>query len=292
MKPAADISFSPSDAALEGFQVLRRHWRVVVGWAGFNLLAMVAMVAVAVVLIVLGVALVGSGSREAAGGVGAVIGGLVGFLGALAIEVCVVTAIYRLLLNEGEPGFFYLHWGRDELRLLAVWACLIALAGAAAFAVVGLAAASAKVAPWAPWLVSLAGAALGIWLMIRLSLAAPATFAGKRLGLADAWRMSRGRFWSLLGMNALLFCLLAMVSVAAWLVMFLVAAGFTGFHDWGAISLSDRDALTEHPGRYLLQLVAELAFAPVLLVISQAPLAAAYQAFTRTLGLWDRPPNP
>ena len=31
-------AFSPSDAALEGFQVLRRHWRVVVGWAAFNLI--------------------------------------------------------------------------------------------------------------------------------------------------------------------------------------------------------------------------------------------------------------
>ena len=42
MSASADIRFSASDAALEGFQVLHRHWRVVVGWAGFNLLALLA----------------------------------------------------------------------------------------------------------------------------------------------------------------------------------------------------------------------------------------------------------
>ena len=42
-------AFSASDAALEGFQMLRTHWRVVVGWAVFNLLALVAMIVITVI---------------------------------------------------------------------------------------------------------------------------------------------------------------------------------------------------------------------------------------------------
>ena len=54
-------AFSASDAALEGFQMLRTHWRVVVGWAVFNLLALVAMIVITVIL--------GCGNRGLAAGV-------------------------------------------------------------------------------------------------------------------------------------------------------------------------------------------------------------------------------
>src|ERR1700754_122284 len=69
----AMIRFSASDAALEGFQMLRTHWRVVVGWGLFNLLALVAMV---VVTVILGVGIgVAAGLDEASGAAG-VIGGV------------------------------------------------------------------------------------------------------------------------------------------------------------------------------------------------------------------------
>jgi hypothetical protein len=273
--------FSASDAALEGFQTLRRHWRVLVGWAGFNLMALVAMVVVSVIGIMVTVALFslsGSG-RDGAGTAGAVIGGLVGFFGTLGIQVCVVAGLFRLLLTESRPEFFYLRLGRDEARLVLVWLMLLALACGLAFGVVGLAAVSASVGSWAPGLISLAGVGLGAWIFTRLSLSAPLSFAEQRLGFAAAWRLSRGRFWPLLGMNLLALCLVALVAVAAWLGLFLLMAAASGFHDFSVLSLSDEAALTEHPLRYLVQLVAELAFAPVLWTISQAPLAAAYKAF-------------
>ena len=52
--------FSASDAALEGFQVIRRHWRVIVGWAVFNLLAIMAVV-VAFVIVGVGYAIIAGG---------------------------------------------------------------------------------------------------------------------------------------------------------------------------------------------------------------------------------------
>ena len=34
-------TFSIGDAAVEGFRVIQARWRVLIGWAGFNLLALV-----------------------------------------------------------------------------------------------------------------------------------------------------------------------------------------------------------------------------------------------------------
>ncbi len=275
--------FSASDAALEGFQVIRRHWRLVVGWAGFNVMALVAMVVVAFIGIILSVALVGmgGGGREGAALAGQVIGSLVGGLGTLAIEVAVVAALFRLLLRDTEtPGFFHLRLGRDEVRLLAVWLTVLAMLVALVFGVAGLTALGRKAGTAAAVLVAVGGVGGAVWLLTRVCLAAPLSFAERRFGVAAAWRLSRGRFWALLGMNLLALCLLALVALLAWLALYMAQVALSGFHDFGLLSLSDTEALKEHPLKYLLQLVAQLAFAPVLWVISQAPLAAAYKALS------------
>ena len=62
-------AFSPSDAALEGFQVLRRHWRVVIGWAAFNLVGMGAIIAAAL-MVTVGLVATRAVSDNALGGVG------------------------------------------------------------------------------------------------------------------------------------------------------------------------------------------------------------------------------
>ena len=66
--------FSASDAALEGFQVLRKDWRVVVGWCLFSVIAFVGLLIVAVIAILFGT--FASTTRDQAGMVGSVIGGL------------------------------------------------------------------------------------------------------------------------------------------------------------------------------------------------------------------------
>ena len=57
--------------------MIARHWRVVVGWAAFNLLAMVAMVTATVIVLVLLDAVGGaSGRPQLAGQVGGAIAAL------------------------------------------------------------------------------------------------------------------------------------------------------------------------------------------------------------------------
>lgn len=279
--PAAMTPFSPSDAALAGFQVIRGKWRLVAGWSLFNLIALIAATVTAAILIGVAVAAGAAGSREAAGTIGGAIGALVLGLGAFAIEVMIVAALFRSTLRDDPPGFLHLRLGPDELRVAAVW--LVMLAGSVALLIVGgwatLAAAAAG-GGWAGFAVALLAAAALAWLALRFSLAAPVAVAERRLGFARSWRLTRGRVVPLLGMSLLAACLLAMVAVVGWLALVLLVGAVTGFDEIGLLSLSDADAYAQRPALYVSQLAAQFLFAPVLWVLSQAPLVAAYRAFT------------
>ncbi len=265
--------FSASDAALEGFQVLRTHWRVVVGWAVFNLLALVAMVVVTVIVSV-GIGLA-TGADEGSGAAAA-IGGLAGALMTALIETALIVGIYRVMLRPADPGFLHLRLGRDEGRLFLVG---VILAGGVlllvALATV-LGAALATVTPSGRVIAYLAALGVGGWLALRLGLTAPISFAEKRIDLRRAWRMSRGRGWALLGMWFLNFCLVMLVWLALWLAVFVISGLLTGFH--GFAIADDSEALVSHPGRYMLEAILPILCMPALLVLSQAPWVAVYRA--------------
>jgi hypothetical protein len=272
--------FSASDAALAGFQVIREKWRLVAGWALFNLLALIAATVIAGILIGVAVVVGAAGSREAAGTVGGAVGALVLGLGAFAIEVMIVAALFRATLRDDPPGFLHLRLGPDELRVGVVW--LAMLAGAIAVLLIGgraVLAAAAAGGGWAGFAVALVVAAVLIWLALRLSLAAPVAVAERRIGFARSWRLTRGRMVPLLGMSLLAVCLIAMVAIVSWLLLVLLVGAATGFREIGLLSLSDPEAYAQRPALYVSQLAVQFLFAPVLWVLSQAPLVAAYRAF-------------
>ena len=60
--------FSASDAALEGVNLMRRRWRVVLGWAGFNLLALVMLAVIFYVMVWLLISIIGAALIGVAGG--------------------------------------------------------------------------------------------------------------------------------------------------------------------------------------------------------------------------------
>jgi hypothetical protein len=272
--------FSASDAALAGFQVIREKWRLVAGWALFNLLALIAATVIAGILIGVAVVVGAASSREAAGTVGGAVGALVLGLGAFAIEVMIVAALFRATLRDDPPGFLHLRLGPDELRVGVVW--LAMLAGAIAALLIGgraVLAAAAAGGGWAGFAVALVVAAVLIWLALRLSLAAPVAVAERRIGFARSWRLTRGRMVPLLGMSLLAVCLIAMVAIVSWLLLVLLVGAATGFREIGLLSLSDPEAYAQRPALYVSQLAVQFLFAPVLWVLSQAPLVAAYRAF-------------
>jgi len=267
-------TFSASDAALEGFQVLKRHWRVAVGWAVFYV---VAAVAVAVASAIVGAVLVGTGaaSQEA---VQAALGPIVGLLWLVATPLMLAAGVYRLMLAPDAPGFLHLRTGPDELRLLAVWAVLAVVIGvggfATAFVAGGLSSAASR---WVGWPAGIA-CALALWLVAgRLCLAQADVMAQRRIDFVRAWRLGRGKSWALVGMGLITACLLGMIGVVTWVALFFVGGALTGFGDLG---LSDADSLTAHPGRYLFEALAELLLTPVFIILAHAPVAAAYRALS------------
>jgi hypothetical protein len=261
--------FSASDAALEGFQFIRQRWRVVLGWAGFNLLTLVMLVVLSIVL---------SLATEAASGAGRepveIVGGLILVVGALVVQAVIAVGVLRVELRPDEPAFLHLRLGRDELRLIAI--LLFTLTG---WWVVGWGAAMLghALGLGAFWVFVLA-AVVGIYLSLRFALAAPISFAEKRVDFPRSWRLTRGRVGGLLGMGALSFCLIVLLIVVVFLVLALVALGSAGLEGLAGL-FGGTDALQQHTGLYVLEFAVEIVLTPVLWVLAMAPLAAAYRAF-------------
>jgi hypothetical protein len=268
-------AFSPSDAALEGFRLLRRRWRAAAGWSLFNLVALVALL-VLLVVVVIGVVPF-AGSREAAGVWAALLGGLILGLGSLAVEVVIWCGVLRVELAPEAPGFLHLRIGRDELRVLGA-ALLLTLAAlvlaAAAFLLARLA---ALASPAAGLAVGALGLVAAYVVLLRLGLTPVIAFAERRISLPASWRRTHGQTWRLLGMAVLLACLVLLLWAVVSIAILAVSAATTGFSDFG---LSGAEALAAHPGRYLFETGVQLLLAPIWIILGQAPWVAAYRALT------------
>ena len=192
-----------------------------------------------------------------------------------------MAALYRMELRpEASPNLFYLRFGRDEIRLFGLWLTLmvlmLGLLFLGSFPVVWV----MKSHVWGGTALLLVEAAAALWLVLRLSLALPANFATGRFGVADSWRLTKGRFWSLLGVWVLNFFLLLLIIVAVFIVTTVIQAAIGGFRTLAPVSLDDPQALAERPGAYVFAFIAELMILPVYTLIGQAPFLAAYKAIT------------
>lgn len=268
-------AFSPSDAALEGFRVIGRHWRVVLGWGLFNLLASIAMIMVAAVALLIVMAI--SGGPAVGGALGGWIGAGVYGLGAMLISVILICGVYRLMLRPEQPAFLHLRLGPDELRILAV-TLILTLAMALPVAITVVAGAALRPLSGAlPVVIVLLGLGFALWLIIRMALIPAWTFDAGRIEIVDALWATHRRVWPLIGMWLLNLCCVAMVGIAIWIAMFLVTGFLTGFDGMFA-SLSDAEAMEARPGRYLLQLAVQVMLGPFFTVLVTAPWVAAYKA--------------
>lgn len=208
------MSLSATEAAFEGFRVVRRKPTVVAWWA----LAYLVLFAVAFALAgpslieVMTIADTMNAANPSPADMqrlGAAYAGLAWLLPAgLLFGAVLNTAIVRAVLRPEEGRLGYLRLGADEFRVLGA-TLLLTLAGAAitllaAFAaglLVGVASLAGQAVAWLVGL--LAGAAvlaLVVFLAIRFSLVIPATFTDKRMAFKESWRATKGVFWPLLGM--------------------------------------------------------------------------------------------
>jgi len=144
----------------------------------------------------------------------------------LVISAVLMAAIARAVLTPGTGGFGYLRLGMDEVRVFVVTlviAILFSLASMIAF-VVAIVVGGIAIGVMEGWgvlvmvLMVLAALAFVIWLGVRWSLAVPITMDQKRFAIFDSFAVTKGRFWPLFGMAVIAWIMVIIVSLLAGIV--------------------------------------------------------------------------
>lgn len=276
--------FSPTDAAFEGFRLTREHPRAVVAWAGIYLVFSTLLYGIG--LLTLGAQfsdLLGRFANNTASqddfwkAMTAVQPFLLVAAPAFILFSAVMNcAVYRMVLRPGEAVFSYIRLGADELRVAGVIVVFWLIWGLMVFVVSlvaltgGTYGGEAATLGWT--LLTLAACAYSVFVMVRLSLAAPITFVTKRFTLMGSWRATQGMFWRLLGAYALAFGL----GLGALMLMGFVVATVE------KIGLMLTGAPTSGPAMVIglvVQIGAALSTTCYRLITSSPP-AAIYKALT------------
>ncbi len=291
------MAFSATNAATEGFRIVRREPWTIVAWAVVVLAFAIASLAVEFPFLAGITANAHPGVEPSQVEAESAMVGSLEFTGvALPFTLAAVAvfscAVYRAVLRPNDRGFACLRIGADELRmalLFAVLGLLWPLVFAVLFVVVGGAVAAIGVMLGAPgpiaFLSILAAYVailwVSIWLGVRLSLAGPMTFAQRRLRIRTAWKLTRGRFWPLLGCYLLNFAFVLMLTIVSLSVYALVSLATGGSMSTATTSMlrpdfsSIRAYLT--PALVIYQVVGAL-LGSVIYAVYFAPAAAAYRA--------------
>ena len=290
--------FDAADAGIEGLRLTRERPTAVLIWAG---LMLVTTVVFSSLLIGLAgdayndlIAMQQSGERADPERALAAFRGMAPALLlmlplALLYYAVLYSAAYRAILRpeEGGPGF--LKVGADELRMLGatvllalmlagltlgvslVYGFLVAIAAGAGGAAAGLLA----------FLGFFAVIAALVFFAVRFSLVLPATFAQRRIAVSESWRLTKGRFWPLLGAYVLSIALAIVVWLLALMIYFAVAALVAGVSEAGAVFQPDYGSFASWftPAMILYLLVSALVNAMTTAIIL-APSAMAYRALS------------
>ncbi|MGZ8370646.1 MAG: hypothetical protein ACXWVH_06280, partial [Caulobacteraceae bacterium] len=217
------MAFSATHAAFEGFRTMRRTplsvgvWTIVLGLG----LAMIA----AAFLFWLAKSGMGMRNESTPGEVGSFIGGfltvwLVGMVVMLLLNAILASAVYRSVLKPSERSFAYLRFGGVEVKMIGILLIMMFLVGtiymgglfglfALLHAIPGLG------------LRILTGVLLGaailcllVFVLVRLSLVGPRLVATGEIDFVGTLRLTKGRFWPLLGMALLAWILATVIGTA------------------------------------------------------------------------------
>ena len=242
------MAFSASEAAIEGFRIARREPATIAGWSVLQLILGIAVTVVTFpymrpLMALQGLSASGAASQTPAQAMAA----LEPMLGAIAvvipIELVFVTvlsaAVYRAVLRPEDKDLARLRLGGDELRMAILWIELglfLWAAGALALIVVvivgGVLIAATKGSPTDVLMLVMVAylfvAAGMVWLAVRFSMAAPMTFATRRVRLFSAWRLTKGRFWPLFGCYVLSFVFMITILIAQTVIGSAVALAMSG----------------------------------------------------------------
>lgn len=295
------MAFSASDAAFEGFRLVRRNPLALVAWAlVYAVLSLAALVAVSGVVDPLIQWSEAAEALESSNATPAEVGAMLQTFGVIFLQIAwlipislfvsavLAAAVARGVLNPKAKGFGYLRFGMDEVRVTVVTFVLGLLMTAlciAVFMAVGVIGgiSAAAGANWG-WLVALAaglgGIALLIWLAVRLSLAVPITVAENRFAFFESFAVTKGRFWPLLGMAIIAGVMTLIISFLSSVITMPLGM-MSGMEGWNFSAGSDPEALRAalditNPWVIASSVVEAIVYA-LTVGVMYAPFAAAYR---------------
>lgn len=203
----------------------------------------------------------------------------------------VSCAVYRAVLEPERKAFAYLRVGLQELcviaSMLALGVVLIAVLVASS-AAVGLIAQAVGAGSWIGGLIlflaSCGAVALLIWVALRLSMAAPMSFAERRFRLAEAWPLTHGQGWRLFAVA------LGLASLILLIQMVLATLGQALGVGAALSRIEDLQAFLAHPAVDLARLAPSLAGLVVMQILVSAlsftlwaaPFAEIYRELSKT----------
>jgi hypothetical protein len=277
--------FSSTEAAFEGFRITRERPRAILVWAVANLIFSLFLGMIAMITL-------GPKSTEILQALRSPQADptlfwrtmtavrpflLVAAPAFLLFQAMMNCAIYRMILRPYDGGGAFLRLGADELRVAGitllyatVWTLVLFLTTAAAL--LGGAFGN-QLAALLGALLSAVAFCSSIFVLIRLSLAAPISFTEHRLTLARSWVLTRGHFWRLFAAYALAFVLGIITLVLMWVLLFLLQSAVGQI---GGFSMDQLASAQPGPLVFVVVLLTQIAFAVMATcyrLIMEAPAA-------------------
>jgi hypothetical protein len=248
------MAFSATDAAFEGFRLVRRNPMALVVWSALYLILSLASLyasaeslsgMVAMNEMIEGMEASPPASFQDMIPVFDAYGQAMSHtLWLMPISLLVGSVIYaavaRGVLTPEDKAFGYVRFGMDEVRVLVVSivvtlaAILIYCLAIAVVIAIGAVAIATEQA-WMGLIVVVAifaAIALMIWLAVRWSLAIPIVVAEKRFAFFDSFALTKGRFWPLLGMAIIA----GLLSIVIWFLSMIVVMPVSMMSGMGMMS--------------------------------------------------------
>lgn len=299
------MAFSATDAAFEGFRLVRRNPLALVAWTLlYAVLSLTALFSLSNMVGALEAWTVQAEAMDSVdqpsleqvmvlmSGFGAIMAQVAWLLPvSLVVGAMLGAAVARGVLKPSGDPFGYLRLGMDELRVLVVTFVLtlvMCFGGVFAFVALGVLVAAGKAAGDGPAAIAGLVGALAlfcgfVWVAVRLSLAVPITVAEKRFAFFDSFRVTKGHFWSLLGMAVLAFVMVMLIEFLSKIIT-LPLGMISGLDSWSLSGHEDPAAVAAaldvtNPW-VIAHAVVEAIVAALTVGILYAPFAAAYRDIT------------
>jgi len=248
------MAFSATDAAFEGFRLVRRNPMALVVWSALYLIMSLASLYASAAslggMVAMNEMIEGMEASPPANfqdmfpileAYGQAMSHTLWLMPiSLVVGSVIYAAVARGVLTPADKAFGYVRFGMDEVRVLvvsivitlaAVLIYCLAIAVVVALVVVAIATEQA----WMGLVVVVAlfaAVALMIWLAVRWSLAIPIVVAEKRFAFFDSFAMTKGRFWPLLGMAIIA----GLLSVVIWFLSMIVVMPVSMMSGMGMMS--------------------------------------------------------